>query len=153
MNQDLKHMTQEDKELVLIDLSARLPYGVKCCFRYSIKSKILREADNFVLTPTLYDIFTCKRFEEDYIKPYLRPMSSMTEEEKEELSHLLPKDWSVEIDKLNNFYFDISPSIFMEIDVFLNIIDWLNAHHFDYRGLIEKGLALEAPEGMYETEK
>jgi hypothetical protein len=31
----------------------------------------------------------------------------------------------------------------------VNYIDWLNAHHFDYRGLIEKGLAIEAPEGMY----
>ena len=32
------------------------------------------------------------------------------------------------------------------------ISDWLNAHHLDYRGLIEKGLALEAPEGIYKTE-
>ena len=131
-------MTQEDKELVLIDLSARLPYGVKCCFRYSIKSKILREADNFVLTPTLYDIFTCKRFEEDYIKPYLRPMSSMTEEEKEEYKTI--SIWG-EVRESKSHYTDICPTI--------EGYDWLNAHHFDYRGLIEKGLALEAPEGMY----
>ena len=31
-------------------------------------------------------------------------------------------------------------------------VDWLNAHHFDYRGLIDKGLAFEAPEEMYKTE-
>lgn len=29
------------------------------------------------------------------------------------------------------------------------VIDWLLAHHFDYRGLIPMGLALEATEGMY----
>ena len=131
-------MTQEDKELVLIDLSARLPYGVKCCFRYSIKSKILREADNFVLTPTLYDIFTCKRFEEDYIKPYLRPMSSMTEEEKKEYKKLCDESVFKYALEWVTKWFDTP-----------NSIDWLNAHHFDYRGLIEKGLAIEAPEGMY----
>jgi hypothetical protein len=127
-------MTQEDKELILKDLSARLPYRVKCSFRYSIKSKILREDNNFELTPTLYDIFTCKREDEDYIKPYLRPMSSMTKEEKEEYDskrkHIC--------DEYNRYCFDTVESI-----------DWLNAHYFDYRGLIEKGLALEAPEGMY----
>jgi len=67
--------------------------------------------------------------------PYLRPMSSMTEEEKKIYSNFFI---SKEID---NFDFDI-PNY--------DTIDWLNAHHFDYRGLIEKGLALEAPEGMYE---
>lgn len=133
-------MEKEEKELLLRDLSARLPYGVKCCFRYSIKSKILREADNFVLTPTLYDIFTCKRFEEDYIKPYLRPMSSMTEEEMSELSNL------------NSglvFRKNIIKNIILDVYYKTDAIDWLNAHHFDYRGLIEKGLALQAPEGMY----
>jgi hypothetical protein len=115
---------------------------VKCCFRYSIKSKILREEDNFVLTPTLYDIFTCKRFEEDYIKPYLRPMSSMTEEEEKEYKTI--SIWG-EVRESKSHYTDICPTI--------EGYDWLNAHHFDYRGLIEKGLALEAPEGMYETEK
>ena len=56
-------------------------------------------------------------------KPYLRPMSSMTEEEEKEYH-----------DARSDYYDD------------LGTYDWLNAHHFDYRGLIEKGLALEAPE-------
>ena len=64
------------------------------------------------------------------VKPYLRPMSSMTEEEKAEYHSLC--------DSYYGIYFDTVDSI-----------DWLNAHHFDYRGLIEKGLAIEAPEGMY----
>ena len=63
------------------------------------------------------------------IMPYLRPMSNMTEEEKK-------------------VYKEISVCLCGEI-VAKTMIDWLNEHHFDYRGLIEKGLALEAPEGMY----
>ena len=63
------------------------------------------------------------------LKPYLRPMSSMTEEEEKEFQEI----------KLS-YHFDEDSYI---------LLDWLNAHHFDYRGLIEKGLALEAKEGMY----
>ena len=66
-----------------------------------------------------------------HIKPYLRPISSITEEEKE--------------------YFGIpftSEGLVTLTDT-VECMDWLNAHHFDYRGLIEKGLALEAPKGMY----
>ena len=62
------------------------------------------------------------------IKPYLRPMSSMTEDEGVELDNTVI---------MGNYGDDA---------------DWLNAHHFDYRGLIKKGLALEAPEGMYKIE-
>ena len=61
------------------------------------------------------------------IKPYLRPMSSMTEEEKGEYYNSY--DWE---------YFEEGTSF-----------DWLNENHFDYRGLIKKGLALEAPDNMY----
>lgn len=136
-------MTKEDKELLLKDL----------CTRLNNKVKISTPKGINILTSIeicLNDIVICScpygHFLIEEIKPYLRPMTSMTEEVKEELSHLLPKDWSVEIDKLNNFYFDMTPSIFIEIDVFLNIIDWLNAHHFDYHGLISKGLAIEVTE-------
>ena len=83
------------------------------------------------------------------IKPYLRPMSSMTEEEKNELHNNSEEKWANALD------FSLSPVSGGEVNVELESIaeaaeiDWLNAHHFDYRGLIEKGLALEAPEGMY----
>ena len=62
------------------------------------------------------------------IKPYLRPMSSMTDEEKKEYDH-----------RLECMFYDT-----MYDDAFA--IDWLNAHHFDYRGLIDKGLAIEVTE-------
>ena len=104
-------MTQEEKEVLLKDLCARLPYGVK-----------LKRFDGEIveLTPLLFATFAIENF-----KPYLRPMSSMTEEEKRE-------------------YFDVT-----QVSNHCAAIDWLNAHHFDYRGLIEKGLALEVHEGMY----
>lgn len=112
-------MTQEDKELLLMDLSARLPYGVKVRHITESAKKIGASYLIDVLNPILY-----KYILEDNILawPYLRPMSSMTEEEKEILRTL---KWT----KLEH-----------------HTVDWLNSHHFDYRGLIEKGLAIEVTE-------
>ena len=62
--------------------------------------------------------------------------SNGTEEEEDEYMIARQKD-------IAEAYIHVTPQ---------NAIDWLNAHHFDYRGLIEKGLALEAPKGMYKTE-
>ena len=112
-------MTQEDKDLLLRDLCCRLPYGVIC------KSKSYRNI--------LFNSSHISLIESEEIKPYLRPMSSMTKEEKEE-------------------YKKIAPGIVFTDGINLPHIphdDWLNKKMFDYRGLIEKGLALEAPEGMY----
>ena len=115
-------MTQEEKQLLLKDLSARLPYGVM--MKVSHLSHPIG-LDEFVL-------FTIKTGKEEGI-PYLRPLSSMTEEERKEY-FLTWKDEPL----LRQVKIPVT-----ETD------DWLEAHHFDYRGLIEKGLALEAPEGMY----
>ena len=76
----------------------------------------------------------------DEIRPYLRPMSSMTEDEKKEFESL---GWRV--DDLDNN----TPWIHNTYNVF-DGVDWLNANHFDYRGLIPMGLALPATEGMYD---
>jgi hypothetical protein len=114
-------MTQEDKELLLKDLCARLPYGVKYQDRI----------DKGVHTLTLGIISHYERF-----IPYLRPMSSMTEEEANE--------WV----KASNMKFDMEDGFLDAYDAHLSI-DWLNEHHFDYRGLIPMGLALEAPKDMY----
>lgn len=112
-------MTQENKELLLKDLCARLQYGVKI----SVNDKIeLLQGINVLDNVVEYGSFLSSDIEE--VKPYLFPMSNMTEEQKREYIELL----------------QIGPAIG---------IDWLNAHRFDYRGLIEKGLAIEAPEGMY----
>ena len=90
----------------------------------------VKHGSKCILRCYLLDVFMSPRQNEkgEYIKPYLRPMSSMTKEELKEfqkLRDIIPLDWLP----------------------FAH--DWLLAHHFDYRGLIEKGLALEAPKGMY----
>ena len=117
-------MTQEEKQLLLKDLSARLPYGVK-----------VHVGDDWGMTLRQIDYACfCECWENENIKsnsrwmlPYLRPMSSMTEAEKEEYHKLS--------DSYYYIYFDS-----------INSIDWLNAHHFDFRGLIPKGLAIEVTE-------
>ena len=151
-------MTQEEKDLLLKDLCARLPYGVIC--RYEAVVPLLGEVLNYGPLQEIRrkgEYFTVNGADCLYedVKPYLRPMSSMTEDEKEELLNLL-------FDKESkNFYIDeegfidgktsdlmkdgLSYPSFCPINIVL-YTDWLNAHHFDYRGLIEKGLALEAPE-------
>ena len=134
-------MTREDKQLLLKDLCARLPYEVKILQGGVIietLQSICKVGDNdYTVNPITNDMYN--GFYIEQVKPYLRPMSSMTKGEEKEYSEL----WDLQ-DR-----FPTDADIRFKIDVF----DWLNAHHFDYRGLIEKGLALEAPEGMYKTEK
>ena len=134
-------MTQEDKQLLLKDLSARLPYGVKCRASYNKFPTTLVDVnvdanvgdDFFIVTVKLEKTGLNSKSVIEDIKPYLRPLSSMTEEEENEYNSL-------------NAY---EKGIFPHTE---EAFDWLNSHHFDYRGLIEKGLALEAPNDMYKTE-
>ena len=135
-------MTQEDKKLLLKDLCARVPYHPKGRVVNNFNGSICDEW----LTCATFTMFTNIT---NNCRLYLRPMSSMTDEEKEELLNRLPKYWSLEIDKLGDLYFDICDASYPDIELLTDIIDWLNAHHFDYRGLIEKRLALEAKEGIY----
>ena len=123
-------MTQEDKELLLKDLCTRLPYGVKVkVLNEDILSQDSKEGFIIGKENANDDCFVIQCSSDSYVlsysdfKPYLRPMSSMTEEEKKECLKI----------------------------TFVEATDWLNSHHLDYRGLIEKGLALEAPPGMYEN--
>jgi hypothetical protein len=132
-------MTQEEKQLLLIDLSARLPYGVK-----------FQGEDSNVYTLDAANYFALQ-VEDVVFKPYLRPMSSMTEEEKDELNNLFNGTFQYFNQRVISAEWDNNEAVFVgELDC-SKLIDWLNAHHFDYRGLIEKGLALEAPEGMYKA--
>ena len=121
-------MNNEEKELLLKDLSGRLPYHTK------IDTGVEGIA---TLDGTLYELnrFNLECNNEAFL-PYLRSMSSMTEEEKTEYFLLKHRD----NDRDDNIIL---------VDEASMLIDWLNKHHFDYRGLIEKGLALEAPENMY----
>ena len=125
-------MTQEQKDLLLKDLCARLPYGVilNCC---NIVSEPLTLISYKGLVNNDYDI--------DEVKPYLYPLSSMTEEQQIEFDRTYANDMQVVSYNLKN-RLDGQPYD-MNLGHYRHI-DWLNAHHFDYRGLIEKGLALDA---------
>lgn len=122
-------MTQEEKQLLLVDLCARLPYGVMVETYWEFKNKKEKTFPRTILTHRMlgYYIGEEKWNYNTHFLPFLRPMSSMTDDEKKEYDskrkHIC--------DEYNRYCFDTIESI-----------DWLNSHHFDYRGLIEKGLAL-----------
>lgn len=137
-------MTREEKELLLKDFSARLPYGVKV-------TDGLRTITLNVRIDTVPATLT-RFMQSENLRYYLRPMSSMTEEEKKELKSATCPEGTGYFDEQ---YLICPMSHFGEYisyDFMSDILNWLNAHHFDYRGLIKKGLVLEAPEGMYKTE-
>ena len=133
---------KEDKELLLKDLCSRLPYGVK-----------VGTADNDGSLENVWDMLWYNTFTEDLklthsiedadkivdiseTKPYLFPLSSMTEEQK----YICPigvGNLETFIEKESWAYLELS------FDSILRFIDWLNKNHFDYRGLIEKGLAID----------
>ena len=150
-------MTQEDKLLLLQDLCARLPYGIKILHTgwdydsdtdFDTVETLIGIDDRFI-----YVVWDKTGDREKHClsvsnwKPYLRPMSSMTEEERKEVNNLIKDNRPIPYGKINNKGMD---NLFSSVAVTSSIlIDWLNAHHFDFRNLIEKGLALEAPEDMY----
>lgn len=127
-------MNDKDKQELLIAISGYLPYGLK------LDILVRDNPDIHSIDQVRYNnVGTYERLikNEDSkfdIKPYLRPLSSMTDEEKKEIQ-----------DK--HIVIAINTSGKVETDA--NGFDWLNAHHFDYRSLIDKGLALEEPENMY----
>lgn len=130
-------MEEKDKQLLLKDICARLPYYTEL---YSNVAD-----DNWaILTPVI--ISNLMNADNDLvIKPYLRSMSSMTEEE------------AIKYITLTHYNTDDNGKPYRELTI--NALDWLNEHHFDYRidpttgeTLIGKGLALEAPNDMYKTE-
>lgn len=122
-------MTKEEKQMLFKDLCARLPYSVVVHCTDSDT-----DYNCFLTTDILHEIQNGYEYY-DY-KPYLRPLSSMTEEEEVDFTLLCEEILSV---GKNGDTCILS----------VGQIDWLNAHHFDYRNLIEKGLAIEVPKGMY----
>lgn len=143
-------MTQEDKELLLRDLSARLPYGVIVSPIDCGKAKLIGFKDDH---PILFDLVSQKEYDKpweiEYIKPYLRKMSSMTEEERNE--------WASGSAKLTLDIFKKKVSSEMDIPDASDSafsIDWLNKKMFAYRtingkDMFELGIALQASKGMY----
>lgn len=134
-------MTKEERLLLITDLCGRIPYrpkGVKLNGDFDPTDVMLcgyngHWVEVFPVNGDYDEIWV-----EDF-RLYLRPMSSMTEEEYEDLCNSCTWLW---------FKDDLRTVTHADYKCY----DWLNAHHFDYRGLIEKGLALEAPEDMYKTE-
>lgn len=139
-------MTQEDKQLLLKDLCPRLPYATKVFYEYV--DDLDKKTYGYSLTLNTWCINELEA-EKAIVKPYLRPMSSMTEKEKKELKEVLSPQGTA-IYECNGISIPLSHfGEFVPYEYMGRVICWLNAHHFDYSGLIEKGLALEAPEGMY----
>lgn len=138
--------TQEEKELLLQDLCARLSYGVIVNvkgFDYDYNDKLTQIYKGYgcsiqVTTNMPYDI--------EQVKPYLFPLSSMTEEQRMELNSLLPVGVSLQINSNNFTYFEINTDLVccFHIEFWDKFFDWLYKHHIDFRGLIEKSLALDA---------
>ena len=140
-------MTKENKELLVKDLCARLPYGVVVNYNGLVRPLFgIEPTQHFQITlDNALDgehnglVYVSLEVDGEELKPYLRPMSSMTEEEEKEICQFM-KDYNLLT----------GPN---RAGVFCGkIVDWLNAHHFDYHGLIEKSLALEAHKDMYKME-
>lgn len=135
-------ITKEDKDLLLRDLCARLPYGVFCNIGLDYPLPLQRL---FVdkLDGILLDFYEDGKDYQVYlgeVKPYLRPMSSMTDEELHEVQEILGKGAEIREDFILSIDSSINSFSYLEL---IAVFEWFNAHHFDYRGLIEKGLAFK----------
>ena len=146
-------MTQEDKQLLLREIAARITYDVVCDYDGSLltgidKIDVTEEVVYGNLT-AWYDAWPIEK-----CKPYLRKLSSMTKEENIELNQL--NCWEdgrcwCSYDRFRECLVNNHPALDDEIYIrsVSKVIDFLNQHHFDYCGLIDKGLAIEATESMY----
>lgn len=134
-------MTQEDKELLLKDLCARLSYGVKASY-YGAEEE--RETWDEVESITLDGYVDISQYSLpiESIKPYLFPLSSMTEEQLFEVQEILGKN-EIEVDDgfLHIIDSDRNTITYLEI---LALLEWFYKNHFDIYGLIHMGLAIDA---------
>ena len=137
-------MTQEDKELFLKDICARLPFGVKAkiteegVLSYDSGIGVIvgkEHIDNEIFILQCKNDGWCLTAISEFV-PYLRPMSSMTEEEYGIF--------------LNTQSWECGARSHPKYEYTYKTFDWLNEHHFDYHGLISMGLTVEAPEDMYD---
>lgn len=128
-------MTQEDKDLLLKDLCARLSYKTIILFNNKHKFTLNQMNPYQYAGKDGYGVifdFGGKVYSVEDCKPYLRPMSSMTEEERHDYNTIA-------------MHTVVTSKGFVHFEA-TDLIDWLNAHHFDFRNLIERGLAIEVTE-------
>ena len=141
-------MTPQEKKLLEIELATRSQYGVICAIKpvaafhdlpfsgsHKIKNVCIREDD------TIFHFGPYEVHGVENIRPYLRPLSSMTEEEYGQYMEFI--EWS------HNDY-DGTTTTCINKERLHEYLEFIYSHHLDDNNFIEKGLALEAPEGMYE---
>ena len=129
-------MTRENKELLLQDLCARLPYKIRCSY-YDICLSAHCNGEIYGIENKEYAIVDGRCIAIEFIKPYLFPLSSMTEEQKRKYNSLR--------DFVPTYHYEYG-DIVEDTELYDNweSIDYLIANHFDYRGLIDMGLAIDA---------
>ena len=136
-------MTQEDKKLLLKDLCARLPYGVKIEMTWWVMDE--GTCLSTTLEPDHIEQILNDEVGNAEIKPYLFPLSSMTEEQCYKFYCRFVEN-EIDYNDFKKYYFDGRSwdKVLTLISDCGDIIDWFNKNHFDYRSLIEKGLAIDA---------
>lgn len=157
-------MTKEHVDLLTKELSARLPYGVKIKTDFFQTATLISIRKNISLNAgkELSVTFDISGKDEPFqmeerwgtpiseIKPYLIPLSCMTEEQLNEFYCRFIEN-EIDFDDFKKYYFETNAyhKLLTSIDDCYYVIEWFIKNHFDYRGLIEMGLALKAPDGMY----
>ena len=147
-------MTQEEKNILLKDLCSRVLYGVIVHFCNTLIDEELTEIG---IGKVVQEVRHNGKGNQCKVLPYLRPMSSMTEDERQEArDKFFAGSDHYDIDDIGEILADTYQpyeSVYtLSFPRLTGYIDWLNKKKFDYRDLISKGLALPAPEWMYKTE-
>ena len=142
-------MDKDNRNLLLQDLSPRIPYGVKVAvnqselrnYDYKWKSWSFDEEPQEIDGVSIYGVTFGSMDMSDgvigfeYIKPYLFPLSSMTEEQKKEYDSIIYHNIELHCER----YYDV-----IDVDCYEELHDFYHKNHLDYRNLIGKGLAIDA---------
>ena len=141
-------MTQEQKSLLIKDLCARLPYGVKIELTWWVMNDGMYM--NTTIEPDHIDQLLNDEDGDAEIKPYLFPLSSMSDEQKREFYKFFEEGITESANETRQWLRTKRPDetrrpvTIAYIMVHKLVIEWLLKNHFDYSGLIEKGLAIDA---------
>ena len=132
-------MIQENKEILIKDLCARLPYGVKVLFENEVFSIDYISAVYEEIKLDIPDNYT---LDISNVKPYLFPLSSMTREQLLDVQEIIGKnEIEIEDDFLRIVDSERNTISYLEI---LAVLEWFYKNHFDIYGLIPMGLAINA---------